>query len=158
MMALRRAVMDSMGPMTTGPMTKKAKERREAVKKKHMDSLGQELELARQLVAECGVDLQLAVRALQGGGGEKAAAVVWIDEQRQRVAGELARQRGREKAQVAKRMKTEGIQLKKNGLRLKNWQPGARYTGWDGNTWHRKEEGKWLRRRVPVGIKVGAAP
>ena len=105
-------------------------ERREAFKGKKMDRLGQELELARQLVAECGVELQLAVRALRGEGGE----------------------------QVAKRMETEGIRLKKNGLRLKNWQPGERYAGWDGNTWFRKEEGKWLRRRLPVGIKVGAAP
>ena len=57
MMALRQAVLDSMGPMTTGPMTTNTNERREAFKAKQMDRLGQELELARQLVAECGVEL-----------------------------------------------------------------------------------------------------
>ena len=91
-------------------------------------------------------------------GGENAAAVQWIDKQRQRVAGELARQRKQEKEQVVKRMKTEGIRLKKNGVQFKNWQPGERYAGWYGTTCFRKEEGKWLWRRLPVGIKVGAAP
>ena len=67
-----------------------------------MDRLGQELDSVRRLVAECGVELQLAVRALREVGGVKAAAVRWIDGQRQRVDGELVRQRKKEKEQVAK--------------------------------------------------------
>ena len=56
MLALRRVVLDLMEPKMT-----KVNERQEAVKGKQMDRLGQELELARQLMAECGVELQLAL-------------------------------------------------------------------------------------------------
>ena len=71
MMALRQEVLDAMGPRMT-----EVNERREAFKGKQMDRLGQELELARQLVAECGVELQLAVRALR-----------WGEEKRQQQCG-----------------------------------------------------------------------
>ena len=68
-MALRLAVLDSMESKGTA-----GNERREAVKKRQMDRLGQELELAQQLVAECGVELQLAVRALRGGGRREGSS------------------------------------------------------------------------------------
>ena len=130
-------MLESMTPMRKGDA-----ERRGAFNKRQMDRLGSELELAKQLTAECGVELQLAVRALRETGAMKAEAVLWIERHRQRVAAELVRQRKQEKEAVAKRMKTEGIQLKSNGLRLKNWQPQERYTGWDGNTWTVQEGGR----------------
>jgi hypothetical protein len=88
MMALRRAVLESMMPMREGDS-----ERRRTFNKRQMDRLGAELELAKQLTAECGVELQLAVRALRETGATKAGAVAWIEKHRQRVTAELARQR-----------------------------------------------------------------
>ena len=61
-------------------------ERREAFKKKQMDRLGQELELARQLVAGVWSGSAAGSASTEGDGGDKAAAVVWIDEHRQRVS------------------------------------------------------------------------
>ena len=80
MMALRRAVLESMAPMREGDSG-----RRKTFNNRQMDRLGAELELAKQLTAECGVELQLAVRALRETGATKAGAVAWIEKHRQRV-------------------------------------------------------------------------
>ena len=67
MMALRRAVLESMTPVREGD-----NERRRTFNKRQMDRLGAELDLAKQLTAECGVELQLAVRALRETGAKKS--------------------------------------------------------------------------------------
>ena len=156
MVELRRAAWESMRPERKGKHLKEGKfnERWEALKEKQAMA---DAEMAAQLARECRVDQHLAMRALQETGGIKIAAKVWIEKHQQRVERSGAEKRKQEKEKVATRMKTEGIKLKKNGLRLKNWQPGARYEGWDGNTWLRKDEGKWLRRRLPVGVKIGGS-
>ena len=156
MVALREAVLESMRPK--GEQGKKFNERWESVRDKQVRLLKTQIEAARRLAEECGVDQSVAVRALQETGSNGVAARLWLDKHRKRVETNAKEKRALEKKRVAERMGVEGIQLKKNGLRLKNWKPGARYEGWDGNTWLRKEEGKWLRRRLPVGIRVGAAP
>ena len=160
MVALREAVMESMRPKGEQGREKERKfnERWESFRDKQVRQLKEQIEAARLLAEECGVDQSVAVRALQETGSNGVAARLWLDKHRERVEANAKETRALEKKRVAERMGVEGIQLKKNGLRLKNWKPGARYEGWDGNTWLRKEEGKWLRRRLPVGIRVGAAP
>ena len=160
MVALREAVMESMRPKGEQGREKERKfnERWERFRDKQVRQLKEQIEAARLLAEECGVDQSVAVRALQETGSNGVAARLWLDKHRERVEANAKETRALEKKRVAERMGAEGIRLKKNGLRLKNWKPGARYEGWDGNTWLRKEEGKWLRRRLPVGIRVGAAP
>ena len=160
MVALRLAVLESMRPKgeQKGEKGRELNKRWESVKEKQVRQLKTVIEEAKRLAEEHGVDQSVAVRALQETGSNGVAARLWLDKHREKVEASVKEKRAQEKKRVAERMAAEGIQLKKNNLRLKNWKPGARYEGWDGNTWLRKEEGKWLRRRLPVGIRVGAAP
>ena len=76
MVALREAVMESMRPKGEQGREKERKfnERWESFRDKQVRQLKEQIEAARLLAEECGVDQSVAVRALQETGSNGVAA------------------------------------------------------------------------------------
>ena len=108
-------------------------------------------QFVQRISVVCAVEEGTVRMAVKAVGLDFDAVLRWVSKEKAMVEQNRAVKRTKEKDAVRERLRKKSS---KEGF----GKGDRHYDGWCGHQWKRKDAGKWLRRRLPVRMRMGQAP